>query len=241
LAKNAIRHSYINIGSGLKNKKTIMIKIAIALGVLVTATLLMKKTGMSYRQSVLKTMYPAIMWTSKAAGKKQIQANKDNAVPLVSFYSLHVKDINGNDFKFEDLKGKKVLIVNTASNCGFTAQYEALEKLSIQYRDKLVILGFPSNDFKEQEAGDNQNIVNFCKKNYGVSFPLMEKSSVIKGHDQNEVHKWLSDMTINGWCHQEPAWNFCKYLVNENGVLTHYFPMIVDPLAPEVVAAIDAK
>jgi len=218
-----------------------MIKIAIALGVLVTATLLMKKTGMSYRQSVLKTMYPAIMWTSKAVGKKQIQTNKENAVPIVSFYSLHVKDINGNDFSFENLKGKKVLIVNTASNCGFTAQYEALEKLSIQYRDKLVILGFPSNDFKEQEAGDNQNIVNFCKKNYGVTFPLMEKSSVIKGHDQNEVHKWLSDMTINGWCHQEPAWNFCKYLVNENGVLTHYFPMIVDPLAPEVVAAIDAN
>jgi len=218
-----------------------MIKIAIALGVLVTATLLMKKTGMSYRQSVLKTMYPAIMWTSKAAGKKQIQTNKENAVPIVSFYSLHVKDINGNDFSFENLKGKKVLIVNTASNCGFTAQYEALEKLSIQYRDKLVILGFPSNDFKEQEAGDNQNIVNFCKKNYGVTFPLMEKSSVIKGHDQNEVHKWLSDMTINGWCHQEPAWNFCKYLVNEHGVLTHYFPMIVDPLSPEVIAAIDAN
>jgi glutathione peroxidase len=218
-----------------------MIKIAIALGVVVAATLLMKKTGMSYRQSVLKSLYPAIMWTSKAAGKKQIQTNKENAAPTVSFYTLHVKDINGNDFNFSDLKGKKVLIVNTASNCGFTAQYEALEKLSIHYRDKLVILGFPSNDFKEQEAGDNQGIVNFCKKNYGVSFPLMEKSSVIKGHHQNEVHKWLSDMTINGWCHQEPAWNFCKYLVNENGVLTHYFPMIVDPLAPEVVAAIDSK
>ncbi len=218
-----------------------MIKIAIALGVLVTATLLMKKPGMSYRQSVLKTLYPAIMWTSKAAGKKQIQTNTQNAVPLVSFYTLSMKDINGNDFKFENLKGKKVLIVNTASDCGFTAQYDALEKLSQQYKDKLVVIGFPANDFKQQETSNNQNIANFCKKNYGVSFPLMEKSSVIKGSHQNEVHKWLSDMTINGWCHQEPSWNFCKYLVNENGVLTHYFPMIVDPLSLEVTSAIVAQ
>ena len=218
-----------------------MIKIAIALGVLVTATLLMKKSGMSYRQSFLKTMYPAIMWASKSSGKKQIQVNKENVAPTISFYTLTSKDINGNAFKFANLKGKKVLIVNTASNCGFTAQYEALEQLSHQFSNKLVIIGFPSNDFKEQEAADNSNIANFCKKNYGVTFPLMEKSVVIKGSHQNEVHKWLSDMTINGWCHQEPTWNFCKYLVNENGVLTHYFPMTVDPLSKEVIAAIEAQ
>jgi glutathione peroxidase len=218
-----------------------MIKIAIAIGVLVTATLLMKKSGMSYRQSVLKTMYPAIMWASKSSGKKQIQVNKENVVPRVSFYTLTAKDINGNAFNFADLKGKKVLIVNTASNCGFTAQYEALEQLSLQFGNKLVIIGFPSNDFKEQEAADNSNIANFCKKNYGVTFPLMEKSVVIKGSHQNEVHKWLSDMSMNGWCHQEPAWNFCKYLLNENGVLTHYFPMTVDPLSKEVIAAIEAQ
>jgi len=223
----------------LKNKKNIMIKIAIALGVLVSATLLMKKTGMTYRQSILKTMYPAIMWASKAAGKKQIQINTSNSSPLISFYSLKSKDINGNDFDFATLKGKKVLIVNTASDCGFTGQYEALEKLSNLYINKLVVIGFPSNDFKEQETGGNENIAAFCKKNYGVSFPIMEKSIVLKKNHQNEVHKWLSDMTINGWCHQEPAWNFCKYLINENGVLTHYFPMTVDPLAPEVLAAIN--
>ena len=218
-----------------------MIKTAIALGVLVTATLLMKKSGMSYRQSVLKTLYPAIMWTSKSSGKKQIQINKNNAAPIVSFYTLRAKDISGNEFNFSTLKGKKVLIVNTASDCGFTAQYEALEKLSHQFGDKLVIIGFPSNDFKEQETKDNADIVNFCKKNYGVNFPLMEKSIVIKKNHQNEVHKWLSDMTINGWCHQEPAWNFCKYLVNEEGVLTHYFPMTVDPLSSDMIAAIKGK
>ena len=222
----------------MKNKKNVMIKIAIALGVLVSATLLMKKTGMSYRQSILKTMYPAIMWASKAAGKKQIQINTSNSTPLVSFYSLKSKDINGKDFDFATLKGKKVLIVNTASDCGFTGQYEALEKLSNLYIHKLVVIGFPSNDFKEQETGGNENIAAFCKKNYGVSFPIMEKSIVIKKNHQNEVHKWLSDMTINGWCHQEPAWNFCKYLINENGVLTHYFPMTVDPLDATVLEAI---
>ncbi len=169
-----------------------MIKTAIALGVLVTATLIMKKSGMSYRQSVLKTLYPAIMWTSKSSGKKQIQINKNNSAPTVSFYTLTTKDISGNDFK-------------------------------------------------EQETKDNADIVNFCKKNYGVNFPLMEKSIVIKKNHQNEVHKWLSDMTINGWCHQEPAWNFCKYLVNEEGVLTHYFPMTVDPLSSEIITAIEGK
>jgi len=218
-----------------------MIKITIALGVLVSATLLMKITGMSYRQSILKTIYPAIMWSSKAVGKKQSQINKDNITPIVSFYSLTTKDINGKDFDFNALKGKKVLIVNTASDCGFTGQYEALEKLQEKYPSNLVIIGFPANDFKEQETKDNESIAAFCKKNYGVSFPLMAKSIVIKKNHQNEVFKWLSDMTINGWNHQEPAWNFCKYLVNEEGTLTNYFPMTVDPLDPLVLDAIEKK
>ena len=103
------------------------------------------------------------------------------------------------------------------------------------------MIGFPANDFKEQETKDNESIAAFCKKNYGVSFPLMAKSIVIKKNHQNEVFKWLSDMTINGWNHQEPAWNFCKYLINEQGTLTHYFPMTVDPLDPLVVEAIEKK
>jgi glutathione peroxidase len=222
-------------------KKSIMIKIAIAIGVLVSATLLMKKSGMSYRQSVLKTMYPLIMWSSSASGKKQTQQNVAHATPTVSFYSLHMKDINGNDFNFENLKGKKVLVVNTASDCGFTGQYEALETLSKKYQNNLVVIGIPSNDFKEQETKDNKAIDEFCKKNYGVSFPLMEKAIVIKKNHQNEVHKWLSDMTLNGWCHQEPAWNFCKYLINEKGELMNYFPMTVDPMSVELTTAIEAQ
>jgi len=216
-----------------------MIKIAIALGILVTATLLMKKQGMSYRQSILKTMYPAIMWSSKGAGKKQTQFNKENKTPFVSFYSLTMKDINGKDFNFSSLKGKKILLVNTASDCGFTGQYEALEKLQEKYANNLVIIGFPANDFKEQETKDNESIASFCKKNYGVSFPLMAKSVVVKKSQQNDVFKWLSDKSINGWNEQEPVWNFCKYLVNEEGTLTHYFPMTVDPMDASVIDAIE--
>ena len=225
----------------MKNKKNVMIKIAIALGVLVSATLLMKKSGMSYRQSILKTIYPAIMWSGKGTGKKQVQSNKENKTPIIPFYSLTTKDINGKDFNFSSLIGKKVLIVNTASDCGFTGQYEALEKLQEKYAESLVVIGFPANDFKGQETKDNETIAAFCKKNYGVSFPLMAKSIVIKKNEQNEVFKWLSSTAINGWNNQEPAWNFCKYLVNEEGTLTNYFPMTVDPLDASVIEAIEKK
>ena len=225
----------------MKNKKTIMIKIAIALGVVVAASVLMKKQGMSYRQSILKTIYPAIMWSSKAAGKKQIQWNQENKIPLVPIYSLTTKDINGKDFDFSSVKGKKILLVNTASDCGFTGQYEALEKLQEKYSSNLVVIGFPANDFKEQESKDNESIATFCKKNYGVSFPLMSKSVVVKKQNQNEVFRWLSEASMNGWNQQAPVWNFCKYLVNEQGILTHYFPMTVDPLDASVVEAIEKK
>ena len=216
-----------------------IVKFAIAVGVLFTAALLMKKKGMTYQQSVMKTLYPLVMLGGRSSGKKEILINKEKVLPAISFYSLSAKDISGNDFNFASLKGKQVLIVNTASDCGFTGQYEALEKLQQQFKGKLVVIGFPSNDFKEQEKGDNETIAAFCKKNYGVSFPLMSKSIVLKKNHQNEVHKWLSDMTMNGWCHQEPAWNFCKYLINEEGILTHYFPMTIDPLSPEVIKAIE--
>ena len=218
-----------------------MIKIAIAFGILATAAVLMKKKDMSYRQSILKSIYPMIMWTTHSNGKKQLLENKNGALPTTSIYDVKVNSIDGTPFNFSALKGKKILIVNTASDCGYTGQYEALEKLYQQYKNELMVIGFPANDFKEQEKADNQNIAAFCQKNYGVTFPLMEKSIVIKKNHQNLVHHWLSDMTLNGWCNQEPAWNFCKYLINEQGVLVNYFPMTIDPLDPLVIAAIEKK
>lgn len=216
-----------------------IIKIAIAVGVLVTAALLMKKKDMTYRQSILKTIYPAIMWSTGKAGSKQVQVNSDMKKGSVEFYSLTTKDIAGNAFSFEQFKGKKILVVNTASDCGYTRQYENLEKLSKQFAGSLVVVGFPANDFKNQETKDDQAIAAFCQKNYGVSFPLMSKSVVIKSNEQNSVYTWLTSANLNGWCNQVPAWNFCKYLINEQGVLTHYFPMSVDPLDARVIEAIN--
>jgi glutathione peroxidase len=146
---------------------------------------------------------------------------------------------SGTTFSFEQLKGKKVLLVNTASDCGYTGQYEELQQLHQRFQNKLVILGFPANDFKEQEKGSDAEIAEFCKINYGVTFPLMKKSTVVKGAAQNPVFRWLSDASQNGWNNQAPKWNFSKYLVDENGVLTNYFDPGVSPLSKEVTDTIE--
>ena len=155
-----------------------------------------------------------------------------------SFYSLRNSLNDGNSFDFATLKGKKVMLVNTASDCGYTDQYADLEKLSQQFKDKLVLIGFPANDFKEQEKGTDEEIAKFCKANFGISFPLMKKSSVIKGTDQNPVFQWLTDPARNGWSSQQPDWNFSKWLVNENGILTDYFAPSISPLSEAVKDAI---
>lgn len=193
---------------------------------------------MTIRQKLLKTFYPAFMW---ASGKKAKQFGNEQAKALVSFYSLKATANNGTSFDFEQLKGKKVLLVNTASDCGYTPQYDDLQKLQEQFQNQLIILGFPANDFKEQEKGTDEDIAQFCKINFGVTFPLMKKSSVIKGADQNPVFKWLSDSTQNGWNNKQPSWNFSKYLVNEQGELIHYFDPAVSPLSTEIRNAINKQ
>jgi glutathione peroxidase len=129
-------------------------------------------------------------------------------------------------------------LVNTASDCGYTGQYSELEELYQQYKNKLVVIGFPANDFKNQESKNDDAIASFCKINYGVTFPLAQKSSVIKGSQQNEVFNWLSDSTKNGWCNQPPTWNFSKYLVDENGMLIGYFSKDVSPLNEKIIRAL---
>ncbi len=194
---------------------------------------------MNFKQRLSKFLYPLIMRLTRSSQKiEQIKKNDGHTVPAVSFYSLQSPMNNGDRLDFSALKGKKVLLVNTASNCGYTAQYGELESLYERYKDKLVVLGFPANDFKEQENGTDGAIAEFCRVNFGVTFPLMKKSSVVKGSAQNTVFKWLTDASKNGWNTQEPVWNFCKYLVDENGVLTHYFAMSVSPESPEIVAAV---
>lgn len=190
--------------------------------------------NMTTRQKILKAVYPVWVWF---AGKKGLNAGivaHGKVVPKVSFYSLQDSTIDGLAFDFKKLKDKKVMLVNSASDCGYTGQYDDLQKLSETYAGKLVILGFPSNDFKDQEKGSDKEIAAFCRLNFGVTFPLMKKSRVKKGAGQNPVFEWLTDPEKNGWNSQPPAWNFCKYIVDEEGRLTHYFESTIKPGGPEI-------
>ena len=195
--------------------------------------------NMTYRQKVLKAVYPALMWFNKITGKKsKVRENNKASITLSSLHDLSVHLNNGGELNLGSLKGRKILIVNTASDCGYTNQYDDLQKLYETNKDKLMVIGFPANDFKEQEKGTDKEIGEFCKVNYGITFPLATKSSVIRGGQQNEIFKWLSDENLNGWNDQQPTWNFCKYLVDENGKLIKYFDTAVSPLSDEVKSAI---
>jgi glutathione peroxidase len=145
-----------------------------------------------------------------------------------------VKSIDGAEVDFAQFKGKKVLIVNVASECGYTPQYEGLQKLYETYKDKLVVLGFPANNFGGQEPGSNEEIKEFCTSNYNVTFPMFEKISVT-GDDRHPLYKWLTDKELNGWNDQKPKWNFGKYLLDEEGNLTNYFSTPVKPMDEEIV------
>ncbi len=140
-----------------------------------------------------------------------------------SFYDLEAKTIDGKTFKFEQLKGKKVMIVNTASKCGYTPQYADLEKLYEAYKDSnFVIIGFPANDFLRQEPGTNEEIKSFCTLNYGVTFPMMAKIHV-KGKEIHPVYRWLTKKEKNGVLDSKIKWNFQKYIIDENGKLLNVF------------------
>lgn len=194
--------------------------------------------NMTYRQKLMKAVYPAWMWFTRLTGSKTRIHTNNGAEPKVSFYSLQSEGNSGDTISFERYRGKKVLLVNTASDCGYTGQYAELQQLSEQYAGKLVVVGFPSNDFKEQEKGSDAEIAAFCKMNYGVSFPLMKKSVVRPGPGQHPVYHWLTDAGQNGWNNKAPSWNFSKYLVDENGVLTHYFDPSVSPLDQRVTRSV---
>jgi glutathione peroxidase len=194
--------------------------------------------NMTLRQKVLKAIYPAWMWYAKLRGKNVTELANAQKQPPVSFYSLKATLNNGDTLDFAGLKGKKVMLVNTASDCGYTNQYNDLQKLSEEYKNKLFVIGFPANDFKAQEKGSDEEIAKFCKGNFGITFPIMKKSVVIKGAEQNEIFKWLSDSTKNGWNNKPPSWNFAKYIVDENGILTNYFGSSISPLSNDVISAI---
>ena len=147
-----------------------------------------------------------------------ILSQTNNTLPK-SIHNFNVQDIYGNKFDFKSLKGKKVMVVNTASKCGLTYQYENLENLYSQYKnDDFVIIGFPANNFLWQEPGSDEKIASFCKENYGVSFPMMSKISV-KGSSIHPIYKFLTNKSENGVLDSSVSWNFQKYLIDENGFI----------------------
>jgi glutathione peroxidase len=156
------------------------------------------------------------------------------------FYSFKVKTLDGGEFDFSSLKGKKVMIVNTASKCGFTPQYKELEALYKDYKGELVILGFPANNFANQEPGTAKEIREFCTQNYGVTFPMMAKISV-KGDDMAPVYKWLTSKKENGVMDSEVKWNFQKYLIDENGKLVNVIYSKEKPNSENILAWLNTR
>jgi glutathione peroxidase len=151
-----------------------------------------------------------------------------------SIHSFKVKSIEGKTIDFSSFKGKKILVVNTASKCGYTPQYEALQKVYEQYKEKLVIVGFPANNFGGQEPGSDAEVQEFCKARFGVTFPLASKVSV-KGDDMAPIYKWLTSKAENGVMDAEIKWNFGKFLLDEKGNLLQYFPSAVKPDSEEIL------
>ena len=155
-----------------------------------------------------------------------------------NIYKYSAIDVNGNTITFDQFIGKYILIVNTASKCGFSYQYGQRQKLYETYKNKLVICAFPANNFLWQEPLSNEEIKMFCNNNYDITYPVFEKISV-KGNNKHPIYKWLSNKELNGQIDKEPSWNFCKYLVNSKGQLMYYFDSSVDPLSPQITAILD--
>jgi glutathione peroxidase len=183
----------------------------------------------------------SIISLSASACAQQHNDNNANLATSKSFYDFKVKSIDETAFDLSSLKGKKILVVNTASKCGLTPQYKDLESLYKKYGgEKFVIIGFPANNFLSQEPGSNAEIKEFCSKNYGVSFPMMSKISV-KGDDMDPLYKWLTKKSENGKMDSEVQWNFQKYLIDENGHLVDVVFPKENPTSDKIVNWIEGK
>jgi len=186
-----------------------------------------------YFYTILGLAFVGILIYSFSETKFKNKASTQSAV-ATSFHSLSVQSIDGKStLKMSDFKGKYVLCVNVASECGYTKQYGALQQLADAYKDKLVVIGFPCNQFMGQEPGTAEEIQTFCKKNYGVKFPLSEKLEV-KGSGQHDVYRWLTQKQLNGKEDVTIKWNFNKILVDPNGNWVKYYASGVDPLSKEI-------
>ena len=192
---------------------------------------------MTRKQKLLQRLYPISMWLKKS--KKSVLTNTKGTRAFVSLIHYREKLNTGETLWWKDYEGKKyILFVNTASDCGYTAQYKELQQLADTFKDELLVVAFPSNDFGEQEKGTDKEIAQFCTINYGVTFPIVQKSIVKNTVGQNETFCWLSVEEYNGWLNGSPTWNFCKYLINKEGELTHFFDTSVSPMSKQITSLI---
>lgn len=163
----------------------------------------------------------AFLFSKLSKGKRSIVSG--------SIYDFKLKSLEGKEIDFSQFKGKNLLIVNTASNCGYTPQLKDLEKLHEQYGSKVAVLGFPANNFLWQEPGSNEEIATFCERNYGVKFQMFEKLSV-KGNDKSPLYKWLEAKSG-----KSPSWNFCKYVIDKTGNVVGFYPSKVNPMDSQII------
>lgn len=191
------------------------------------------------KQKILRFLYPYIRNIAKNGKNGTVLNNENKIAPNTSFYEQKVTLNNGNLLDFSTYRGQKVLIVNTASNCGYTGQYAELQQLHEKLGEKLAIIAFPANDFAAQEKGNDQEISQFCQVNYGVTFPIAKKGVVLKTAEQLPVYKWLTDSKANGWNNHQPDWNFGKYIINEEGTLINYFGPSISPLEDDFLKAVE--
>lgn len=187
------------------------------------------------------SLIPLLLIALFSLNKMQNSNNESLKIKKMSIHEFKVENINGEEFDFSSLKGKKIMVVNTASKCGLTPQYEKLEALYQKYKnDNFIIIGFPSNDFMGQEPGSNEEIIAFCKKNYGVSFPMMSKVKV-KGNDKCDLYSFLTSKSQNGLEDNKVQWNFQKYLLDENGFLVKVLSPRTLPDDPQISSWIEGK
>ncbi|MBC7883971.1 MAG: glutathione peroxidase [Saprospiraceae bacterium] len=188
---------------------------------------------------ILAIIFSIPVWFLSFFNSNKISSQSNNTLQhnLTSFYTLSELSIDGQTISMDKYKNKKVIVLNVASKCGYTSQYADWQAFYEKNKDKVVVLGFPCNQFMAQEPGTAADIETFCQKNYGVTFPMFAKIDV-KGEHQCSVYKWLTDLSQNGWNSNVPAWNFNKYLIDENGRLTYFFGSKIRPDSPEFLEAL---
>ncbi|WP_298420650.1 glutathione peroxidase [uncultured Kordia sp.] len=169
----------------------------------------------------------------KTLEKAKLKSNATKEICNTSLYDIEVNDINGNPMSLANFKGKKIVFVNVASKCGFTKQYNELQNLSDVFKDELVVIGTPCNQFGRQEPDNAAEIQEFCSINFGVKFPLTEKLNV-KGKDQHPLYKWLTSKKLNGKKNSSVKWNFQKYVIDEKGALIDYYYSFTKPMSPKI-------